>query len=80
MDAWNNVGFAGAELKIRRRTSIAMAAGAAGRHVVRPATSLPDVLPIDNDRPTWTEGGPVGTAAMQQMFGQGGLTIMGSRS
>ncbi|HEX9349216.1 MAG TPA: amino acid permease [Gemmatimonadales bacterium] len=80
MDAWNNVGFAGAELKNPEKDiPFAMAAGVllvVTLYVLANVAYL-NVLPIDTIAQTWTEGRPpVGTAAMQQMFGQGGLTIM----
>jgi APA family basic amino acid/polyamine antiporter len=80
MDAWNNVGFAGGELK-RPEKDIPFAMGI-GVLIVVVLYALANiaylnVLPADVIAKTWTEGRPpVGTAAMQQIFGQAGLVIM----
>lgn len=80
MDAWNNVGFASGELKQPEKDlPFAMAVGVlvvVTLYVLANVAYL-NVLPADVIAKTWTEGRPpVGTAAMQQMFGQAGLTIM----
>jgi basic amino acid/polyamine antiporter, APA family len=80
MDAWNNVGFASGELKNPEKDlPFAMAIGVlvvVTLYVLANVAYL-NVLPADVIAKTWTEGRPpVGTAAMQQMFGQAGLTIM----
>jgi APA family basic amino acid/polyamine antiporter len=80
MDAWNNVGFASGELKQPEKDlPFAMAIGVlvvVTLYVLANVAYL-NVLPSDVIAKTWTEGRPpVGTAAMQQMFGQAGLTIM----
>ena len=80
MDAWNNVGFAGGEMK-RPEKDIPFAMGV-GVLIVVVLYALANiaylnVLPADVIAKTWTEGRPpVGTAAMQQIFGQPGLMIM----
>ncbi len=80
MDAWNNVGFAGAELKNPEKDiPFAMATGVllvVTLYVLANVAYL-NVLPADVIAQSSMEGRPpVGTAAMQQMFGQAGLTIM----
>jgi APA family basic amino acid/polyamine antiporter len=80
MDAWNNVGFASGELKRPERDlPFAMAVGVlvvVTLYVLANIAYL-NVLPGDVIAKTWTEGRPpVGTAAMQQMFGGPGLIIM----
>src|SRR3990172_2762056 len=80
MDAWNNVGFASGEMKYPEKDiPFAMAVG------VLIVTSLYllanlayiNVLPADAIKLAWTEGRPpVGTAALQAMFGDVGLTVM----
>jgi APA family basic amino acid/polyamine antiporter len=80
MDAWNNVGFASGELKNPEKDlPFAMSVGVLVvvlLYVLANVAYL-NVLPADVIAKTWTEGRPpVGTAAMQQMFGQAGLTIM----
>ena len=80
MDAWNNVGFASGEMKHPEKDiPFAMAVG------VLIVTSLYllanlayiNVLPADAIKLAWTEGRPpVGTAALQAMFGDVGLTVM----
>src|SRR3989449_6034993 len=80
MDAWNNVGFASGELKQPEKDlPFAMATGVllvVTLYVLANVAYL-NVLPVDVIAQTSTEGRPpVGTAAMQQMFGQAGLTVM----
>ena len=80
MDAWNNVGFASGELKNPEKDlPFAMAVGVlvVTTLYVLANVSYLTVLPADVIARTWTEGRPpVGTAALQQMFGQPGLIIM----
>ncbi|HET9384780.1 MAG TPA: amino acid permease [Gemmatimonadales bacterium] len=80
MDAWNNVGFASGELKQPEKDlPFAMAVGVLVVVTLYALANVAylNVLPSDVIAKTWTEGRPpVGTAAMQQMFGQAGLTIM----
>ena len=80
MDAWNNVGFASGELKNPEKDlPFAMSVGVLVVVVLYALANVAylNVLPADVIATTWTEGRPpVGTAAMQQMFGQAGLTIM----
>ena len=80
MDAWNNVGFASGELKNPEKDiPFAMATGVllvVTLYVLANVAYL-NVLPTDVISQSSMEGRPpVGTAAMQQMFGQAGLTIM----
>ncbi len=80
MDAWNNVGFASGELKNPEKDiPFAMATGVllvVTLYVLANVAYL-NVLPADVIAQSSMEGRPpVGTAAMQQMFGQTGLTIM----
>jgi len=80
MDAWNNVGFASGELKNPEKDiPFAMATGVllvVTLYVLANVAYL-NVLPADVIAQSSMEGRPpVGTAAMQQMFGQAGLTIM----
>lgn len=80
MDAWNNVGFASGEMKNPERdVPFAMAMGVllvTALYALANVAYL-NVLPVDVIAKTWTEGRPpVGTAALQQMFGQPGLIIM----
>src|SRR5258705_6451870 len=80
MDAWNNVGFASAEIKNPEKDiPFAMAVGVlvvTTLYVLANVAYL-NVLPADVIAGTWTEGRPpVGTVALQQMFGQPGLIIM----
>ena len=80
MDAWNNVGFASGEMKNPERDlPFAMAMGVllvTALYVLANVAYI-NVLPVDVIAKTWTEGRPpVGTAALQEMFGQSGLVIM----
>jgi APA family basic amino acid/polyamine antiporter len=80
MDAWNNVGFASGELKNPEKDlPFAMAVGVlvvTTLYVLANVAYL-NVLPGDVIAGTWTKGQPpVGTAALQHMFGQPGLVIM----
>jgi APA family basic amino acid/polyamine antiporter len=80
MDAWNNVGFASGELKNPEKDlPFAMAVGVlvvTTLYVLANVAYL-NVLPADVIAGTWIKGQPpVGTAALQQMFGQPGLVIM----
>jgi APA family basic amino acid/polyamine antiporter len=80
MDAWNNVGFASAEMKNPERDlPFAMAMGVLVVTVLYFLANVAyvNVLPGDVIARTWTEGRPpVGTAALQQMFGEAGLYVM----
>ncbi|MGH7529759.1 MAG: APC family permease [Gemmatimonadales bacterium] len=80
MDAWNNVGFASGEMKNPEKDiPFAMAVGVLIVTVlyVLANVSYLHVLPGGEIARTWTEGRPpVGTAALQQMFGDPGLRIM----
>ncbi|MGH7606320.1 MAG: amino acid permease, partial [Gemmatimonadales bacterium] len=80
MDAWNNVGFASGEMKNPERDlPFAMAVGVLIVTVLYVLANLAyiSVLPGAEIARTWTEGRPpVGTAALQQMFGDPGLKIM----
>jgi APA family basic amino acid/polyamine antiporter len=80
MDAWNNVGFASAEMKNPEKDlPFAMAAGVLLVTILYILANVAylNVLPGDVIAKTWTEGRPpVGTAALQQIFGDPGLKIM----
>jgi APA family basic amino acid/polyamine antiporter len=80
MDAWNNVGFASGELeRPEKDLPFAMAAGVLLVTVLYVLANVAylNVLPADVIARTWTEGRPpVGTAALQQIFGDPGLKIM----
>jgi APA family basic amino acid/polyamine antiporter len=80
MDAWNNVGFASAEMKHPEKDlPFAMAAGVLLVTILYALANVAylNVLPGDVIALTWTEGRPpVGTAALQQIFGDPGLKIM----
>jgi APA family basic amino acid/polyamine antiporter len=80
MDAWNNVGFASAEMKHPERDlPFAMGAGVLLVTILYILANVAylNVLPGDVIAKTWTEGRPpVGTAALQQVFGDPGLKIM----
>src|SRR3989442_13291107 len=80
MDAWNNVGFAAGELKHPERDlPFAMAAGVLLVTVLYVLANVAylNVLPADVIAGTWTQGRPpVGTAALQHIFGDPGLKIM----
>jgi APA family basic amino acid/polyamine antiporter len=80
MDAWNNVGFASGEMKHPEKDlPFAMAAGVLLVTILYALANVAylNVLPGDVIALTWTEGRPpVGTAALQQIFGDPGLKIM----
>ncbi|MGH7614579.1 MAG: APC family permease [Gemmatimonadales bacterium] len=80
MDAWNNVGFASGEMKNPERDlPYAMAVGVLLVTILYTLANVAyiNVLPGDVIALTWTEGRPpVGTAALQQIFGDPGLKIM----
>ncbi len=80
MDAWNNVGFASAEMKHPEKDlPFAMAVGVLLVTILYFLANVAyiNVLPGDVIAKTWTEGRPpVGTAALQQIFGDPGLKIM----
>ncbi len=80
MDAWNNVGFASGEMKNPEKDlPFAMAAGVLLVTILYILANVAylNVLPGDVIAKTWTEGRPpVGTAALQQIFGDPGLKIM----
>jgi len=80
MDAWNNVGFAAGELKHPERDlPFAMAAGVLLVTVLYVLANVAylNVLPAEVIAGTWTQGRPpVGTAALQHIFGDPGLKIM----
>ena len=80
MDAWNNVGFASAEMKHPEKDlPFAMGAGVLLVTILYILANVAylNVLPGDVIAKTWTEGRPpVGTAALQQIFGDPGLKIM----
>ena len=80
MDAWNNVGFASGELKDPKRDlPFAMAAGVMIVTVLYLLANVAylHVLPAGEVRVAYTGGRPpIGTAALQAMFGQAGLTVM----
>jgi APA family basic amino acid/polyamine antiporter len=80
MDAWNNVGFASAEMKHPEKDlPFAMGVGVLLVTILYILANVAylNVLPEDVIAKTWTEGRPpVGTAALQQVFGDPGLKIM----
>jgi APA family basic amino acid/polyamine antiporter len=80
MDAWNNVGFASGEMKHPEKDlPFAMAVGVLLVTVLYALANVSylNVLPGEVIAKTWTEGRPpVGTAALQQIFGEPGLKIM----
>lgn len=80
MDAWNNVGFASGEMKNPEKDlPFAMAVGVLTVVVIYLLANVAylNVLPADAIRLASTEGRPpIGTAALQAMFGEAGLTLM----
>lgn len=80
MDAWNNVGFASGELKDPvRDLPFAMTVGVLIVTVLYVLANVAyiNVLPADVIARTYTEGRPpIGTAALEQMFGRPGLLAM----
>jgi APA family basic amino acid/polyamine antiporter len=77
MDAWNNVGFAGSELKDPKRDlPIAMAAGTLTVTVLYCLANVAYLLTLPHDAIANAPQDRVGTAALQAMFGTPGLYIM----
>lgn len=77
MDAWNNVGFAGSELKNPKRDiPIAMAAGTLTVTVLYCLANVSYLLTLPHDAIATAPQDRVGTAALQAMFGNPGLYIM----
>ncbi|MGH2604179.1 MAG: APC family permease, partial [Dehalococcoidia bacterium] len=80
MDAWNNVGFASGELKDPvRDLPFAMTVGVLIVTVLYVLANVAyvNVLPAEVIARTYTEGRPpIGTAALEQMFGRTGLLAM----
>ena len=80
MDAWNNVGFASGEMKNPAKDlPFAMSVGVLTVVVIYLLANVAylNVLPGDAIRLASSEGRPpVGTAALQAMFGEVGLTVM----
>ncbi|MFI5208603.1 MAG: APC family permease [Gemmatimonadales bacterium] len=80
MDAWNNVGFASAELKNPTKDlPFAMAAGVLTVVTIYLLANIAylHALPADAIKLASTEGRPpIGAAALQAMFGDVGLTAM----
>ena len=80
MDAWNNVGFASGEMKTPARDlPFAMAMGVLTVTVLYLLANVAylSVLPADAIKLASTgDHPPIGTAALQAMFGEAGLTIM----
>jgi APA family basic amino acid/polyamine antiporter len=77
MDAWNNVGFAGSELKNPKRDlPIAMAAGTLTVTVLYCLANVSYLLTLPHDAIANAPQDRVGTAALQAMFGNPGLYVM----
>jgi basic amino acid/polyamine antiporter, APA family len=77
MDAWNNVGFAGSELKdARKDIPIAMAAGTLTVTVLYLLANVAYLNILPADAIAHAPQDRVGTAALQAMFGEGGLYVM----
>jgi APA family basic amino acid/polyamine antiporter len=77
MDAWNNVGFAGSELKNPKRDlPIAMAAGTLTVTVLYCFANVAYLLTLPHGAIANAPQDRVGTAALQAMFGNPGLYIM----
>jgi APA family basic amino acid/polyamine antiporter len=77
MDAWNNVGFAGSELKNPKRDlPIAMAAGTLTVTVLYCLANVAYLLTLPHGAIANAPQDRVGTAALQAMFGNPGLYIM----
>lgn len=77
MDAWNNVGFAGSELKNPKRDlPIAMAAGTLTVTVLYCLANVAYLLTLPHGAIANAPQDRVGTAALQAMFGTPGLYIM----
>src|SRR6266480_3184410 len=77
MDAWNNVGFAGSELKdAKRDLPIAMAAGTLIVTVLYLLANVSYLNVLPADAIAHAPQDRVGTAALQAMFGDAGLYLM----
>src|SRR5436189_3736889 len=77
MDAWNNVGFAGSELKnAERDLPIAMAAGTLIVTVLYLLANVSYLNVLPADAIAHAPQDRVGTAALQAMFGNAGLYLM----
>jgi APA family basic amino acid/polyamine antiporter len=77
MDAWNNVGFAGSEIKNPKRDlPIAMAAGTLTVTVLYCLANVAYLATLPHDAIAAAPQDRVGTAALQAMFGTPGLYIM----
>src|SRR5256886_11469143 len=77
MDAWNNVGFAGSELKdAKRDLPIAMAAGTLIVTVLYLLANVSYLNVLPADAIAHAPQDRVGTAALQAMFGNAGLYLM----
>src|SRR6266516_3681157 len=77
MDAWNNVGFAGSELKDPKRDlPIAMAAGTLIVTVLYLLANVSYLNVLPADAIAHAPQDRVGTAALQAMFGDAGLYLM----
>src|SRR5256712_3620172 len=77
MDAWNNVGFAGSELKeAKRDLPIAMAAGTLIVTVLYLLANVAYLNVLPADAIAHAPQDRVGTAALQAMFGDAGLYLM----
>jgi basic amino acid/polyamine antiporter, APA family len=77
MDAWNNVGFAGSELKDPKRDlPIAMAAGTLTVTVLYCLANVAYLFTLPHGAIANAPQDRVGTAALQAMFGNPGLFIM----
>src|SRR6267378_2559 len=77
MDAWNNVGFAGSELKnAQRDLPIAMAAGTLIVTVLYLLANVAYLNVLPADAIAHAPQDRVGTAALQAMFGDAGLYLM----
>jgi basic amino acid/polyamine antiporter, APA family len=77
MDAWNNVGFAGAELKNPEKDlSFAMATGVLTVTTLYVLANVAYLVILPNDAIAHAPQDRVGTAALQAMFGAPGLYIM----
>src|SRR5947199_290575 len=77
MDAWNNVGFAGSELKdAKRDLPIAMAAGTLIVTVLYLLANVSYLNVLPAEAIAHAPQDRVGTAALQAMFGNAGLYLM----
>src|SRR4029077_4129099 len=77
MDSWNNVGFAGSELKNPKKDlPLAMALGTLTVTVLYLLANVSYLVTLPSDAIAHAPQDRVGTAALQAMFGEPGLYLM----